>query len=126
MHLMSASLRQELAPWGIHVTCVEPGTISTEIWGKGEAAAEELMAGMSDEHRRLYGRRVSSMNEAVAKQARRGIAPEKVAEAVERALTARRPKAYELVGADARGLTAMQVLLPVRLRDAVIRRALGV
>ena len=32
LEAMTDSLRVELAPWGIHVAVVEPGTIRTPIW----------------------------------------------------------------------------------------------
>ncbi len=35
-------LRLELAPWGIEVVVVEPGTIATPIWKKSAAVADEL------------------------------------------------------------------------------------
>jgi hypothetical protein len=45
--------------------------------------------------------------------------PERVAAAVERQLTRRRMRPRTLVGADARSILAMKVLLPTRLLDAV-------
>lgn len=126
IRLMSASLRQELHPWGIWVACVEPGTIATEIWGKGEAAAEDLTGHMTDEQRSLYGSSLATMRELVGKQAQRGISPDDVAERIEHALFASRPKGYYLIGNDARFLDAMQRVLPVRARDRVLRRLLGV
>ena len=62
----------------------------------------------------------------VGKQAQRGIAPDDVAERIEHALFASRPKGYYLIGNDARFLDTMQRVLPVRARDRVLRRLLGV
>ncbi len=126
IHLMSASLRQELHPWDIWVACVEPGTIATEIWGKGESAAADLTGHMTDAQRSLYGASLATMRDLVGKQAQRGISPDDVAERIEHALFASRPKGYYLVGADARFLDTMQRVLPVRARDRVLRRLLGV
>ena len=36
MEALTDSLRKELRPWGIHVIVVEPGSMATEIWEKGE------------------------------------------------------------------------------------------
>lgn len=124
--LMSASLRQELHPWGIWVACVEPGTIATPIWDKGEAAADDLTGHMTDAQRSLYGASLARMRDLVGRQAERGISPDDVAERIEHALLARRPKGYYLVGNDARFLDAMQRLASVRTRDRVLRRLLGV
>ena len=34
--------RQELRPWGISVSIVEPGSIDTPIWERGERTADEI------------------------------------------------------------------------------------
>ena len=34
--------RQELRPWGISVSIVEPGSIDTPIWERGEGEADEI------------------------------------------------------------------------------------
>ena len=52
MEALTDSLRVELRPWGIKVSLVEPGRISTPIWGKGIATGHELM---KDRHNTLYG-----------------------------------------------------------------------
>lgn len=35
----AASLREELAPWGVHVTCVAPGAVATDLYGASNQAA---------------------------------------------------------------------------------------
>lgn len=55
----------------------------------------------------------------------RAIAPDAVARVVERALTARRPRARYLAGADAHAMVAMGTVLPTRLGDAVGARIGG-
>jgi hypothetical protein len=49
-----------------------------------------------------------------------------VAATIERALTARRPRARYLVGRDARGMILAHALLPSGAFDRVLRRVLGV
>ena len=44
LEAMADALRVELAPWGIHVSIIEPGTIATPIWTKPQPAAEQLPA----------------------------------------------------------------------------------
>ena len=44
---------------------------------------------------------------------------------VERALTARRPRARYVVGADARAMILAQAVLPTRVFDRLMRRAMG-
>ena len=59
------------------------------------------------------------------KTGERGIPPEKVAEKIEHALSARRPRTRYLVGADARGQALAAKLLPDRLLDRIVARATG-
>ena len=84
------------------------------------------MSSMSPDHQALYGTRLSTMRELVARQTQRALAPDDVAGRIEHALTARRPKAYYLIGHDARFLDTMQRVLPVRARDRLLARLLGV
>ena len=118
------ALRMELAPWGIEVSLVEPGAVSTPIWEKGITAADAILAAMPAEARRLYGRAITAMRGVAEREARIGVAPEEVAAAVRHALTASRPRTRYLVGWEARGLALLR-RLPDRLRDQILLRALG-
>ena len=60
-----------------------------------------------------------------ARLAERGAPPERVAKAVEHALTARRPRTRYLVGADARIQVTLDRVLPARAGDAVEARLMG-
>jgi len=42
LEAMADALRVELAPWGMHVVIVEPGTIATPIWSKPQRSADAL------------------------------------------------------------------------------------
>jgi NAD(P)-dependent dehydrogenase (short-subunit alcohol dehydrogenase family) len=95
------SLRVELAPWGIWVSIVEPGTIATPIWRKGAALADEIAAGADPATIELYRPAMEAFRRAAAERARHGIPADEVAKAVEHALGAATPKARYLVGADA-------------------------
>src|SRR4029077_3223066 len=81
--------RQELRPWGISVSIVEPGSIDTPIWERGERTAEEI----ADPRREaLYGQAVESYRKVVRQLAERGITPDKVAAAIEHALSHHHPR----------------------------------
>jgi NAD(P)-dependent dehydrogenase (short-subunit alcohol dehydrogenase family) len=114
-------LRLELMEWGIEVVAIEPGTVSTPIWAKGSSQVDEGLAKMTPEQRSLYGKRLAKMAKVLAQQNDRGVSPEKVADAVEAALTAGRPKTRYLVG-DARLLLSLNTLLPTRLFDKLLYR----
>ena len=121
----AASLRQELRPWGIAVSTVEPGSIDTPIWRKGAEAGEQLAARLPAEAHDLYARPLGAMGEVSAKMSASAIPPERVAEVVERALTSRRPRSRYLVGRDARARFILSRTLPDRAFDALVARMMG-
>jgi NAD(P)-dependent dehydrogenase (short-subunit alcohol dehydrogenase family) len=119
------TFRRELRGWGISVSIVEPGSIATEIWDRGDAAAEEI-GGRSPGRESLYGGALEKYRRTVAGVAGRGVPPERVARAIEHALTAARPRTRYLVGADAKFQARLRHLLPTRLLDRIVARATGV
>jgi NAD(P)-dependent dehydrogenase (short-subunit alcohol dehydrogenase family) len=122
---LSDSLRMELRPLGVHVAVIEPGSVATEIWRKGEEASREAIESMPPEARETYGARLEKMADAAAEAGARGIAPEKVAEVIAHALTASRPRTRYLVGTDARMRGRLKKLLPDRVADTLTLRASG-
>jgi NAD(P)-dependent dehydrogenase (short-subunit alcohol dehydrogenase family) len=122
LEALADSLRVELRPFGVAVAIVEPGSIATPIWRKGADRAQELSEGFEPERAALYAPAVARFRE-VALSRGPGVDPDAVAEAVEHALTASRPRARYLVGRDAH-IRAWVERLPTRLRDRVLARAL--
>jgi NAD(P)-dependent dehydrogenase (short-subunit alcohol dehydrogenase family) len=120
LEAVADSLRVELRPWGIGVTIVEPGSIRTPIWEKGARKADELVTGRVGE---LYGDRIAAFRRFAAKRGAAGAPPEVVAEAIEGALTADRPRTRVLVGRDARIRAGLE-RLPDRARDRLYERLL--
>lgn len=114
--------RQELRPWGIKVAIVEPGSIDTPIWERGERTADELA---TPEREALYGEVVDRYRQVIQDTAERGIPAEKVAEAIEHALTARRPGARYLVGLEAKMGARARMLLPTPIFDRIVRRQMN-
>jgi NAD(P)-dependent dehydrogenase (short-subunit alcohol dehydrogenase family) len=122
---LSDSMRKELHPWDIHVSVIEPGAISTEIWRRGGEAADTTLDRVPAEKRALYADLVSAVRKMARRMDEQGLAPEKVAERIGHALTARRPRTRYVVGTDARIQIALAAVLPDRAFDAVTRRLLG-
>jgi NAD(P)-dependent dehydrogenase (short-subunit alcohol dehydrogenase family) len=117
--------RQELRPWGISVSLVEPGSIATPIWQRGQEEVDSIAARARPGHTDLYGEAIESYREVARKTGERGISPERVAAKIEHALSARRPRTRYLVGADARGQAFAARVLPDRLVDWLVARATG-
>jgi len=114
--------RQELRPWGIAVSIVEPGSIDTPIWERGERTADETA---TPRREALYGRPIERYRKVIRDTAERGIAPEKAAEAIEHALSAKRPRARYLVGREARLAARAKLLIPTRIFDRIIARQMN-
>jgi NAD(P)-dependent dehydrogenase (short-subunit alcohol dehydrogenase family) len=117
--------RQELRSWGISVSIVEPGSIDTPIWERGERIADEVNERSPEHQEALYGKAIERYRRVVKQTAERGIAPDKVAVAIEHALTDSRPRTRYLVGIDAKVQARLKPLLPARLFDRIVARAMG-
>lgn len=118
------ALRVELRSSGIQVALVEPGSVATPIWDKARVEADAVS--IPPELQAEYGSVPAAMRKVLADTARRGVAPELVAQTIERALTAPRMKARYVVGRDAKAMLLVKRLLPDLVFDKVARRALGV
>ncbi|HEY7951011.1 MAG TPA: SDR family NAD(P)-dependent oxidoreductase [Solirubrobacterales bacterium] len=119
-------LRQELRPWKIDVAVIEPGSIDTAIWERGERIADEVSERAHDSQDELYGKTIERFRAAVKRTAERGIPPEKVAKSIAHALTSGRPRTRYLVGADARGQALARRVLPDRAFDALVARVMRI
>ena len=116
------SLRQEVEPFGVKVSIIEPGAIATEIWGKGDRAAPELLEQMGPEMSDLYGERLEQFAALGRKTGASGLPPEAVFEVVEHALTAAKPKLRYIVGREAKAQAAARWLLSDRTMDKLVKR----
>ena len=119
LEAMADALRLELAPFGLRVALIEPGSIATPIWSKPQRTVDEFPA----EAQELYGARVVQFRKRAEAAAREAVPPVEVAKAVEHALTSDTPKARYLVGRDAKRRAAIE-RLPDRLRDKALTRFL--
>jgi NAD(P)-dependent dehydrogenase (short-subunit alcohol dehydrogenase family) len=116
---ISDALRFEVKGFGIDVILIEPGLIKTEF---GATVAKEMGEGDGD-----YAEFNKAVSEATVgvydgPMMRLGGGPETVANKIEKALSARRPKARYPVTASARLALMQKVLLPDRGWD----RAVGI
>jgi NAD(P)-dependent dehydrogenase (short-subunit alcohol dehydrogenase family) len=122
---MADALRVELRPWGIHVSLVEPGPTDTDPWREIGDLVDGMHKAMRPDHQDLYSSHTAGMRRSTARLQGRTAPPDTVARAVERALTARRPRARYPVGADAHAMLVMRAVTPTRLQDALSARIGG-
>ncbi|MFP4322432.1 MAG: SDR family oxidoreductase [Anaerolineales bacterium] len=118
---LNDALRLELRPFGMHVSIIEPGAVRTPIWAKAEGDADAMFADYPPEAWAYYGRTLRWLQKTIPQMG--GMPPERVARAVEHALTARRPRARYVIDWPSR-LRAWLEILPVPLRDWAIARAM--
>ncbi len=125
LEAIADALRVELQPWGMHVALIEPGSIATPIWKKGDDAAAQAASRFPPMADQLYRAAVTAMRKAAGDAARRGVPAETVAVVVEQALTAASPRTRYLVGADAKLRARLNAWVPDRMRDRLFTRLLG-
>jgi NAD(P)-dependent dehydrogenase (short-subunit alcohol dehydrogenase family) len=117
--------RLELRPWGIKVILVEPAMTDTDLWRKAPETLEAEAAEMSAEHRELYAEHLDGMRKTVPRMQKMAKPVDTVAAAIEKALTAARPRARYPVGADVRVQAALSGVTPDRVKDAAFARLTG-
>lgn len=122
---MGEALRGELRPWGIHVATIEPGAIATEIWAKATDGAGAAVAALPERGRELYGDVLGKVSDIVDNVSAGAIAPEKVADAIEHALTSPRPRDRYLIGPDARQQVVARRLLGWKRFDSLLAKRMG-
>jgi NAD(P)-dependent dehydrogenase (short-subunit alcohol dehydrogenase family) len=117
---MSDALRRELMLFGIDLVIIEPGTVNTPMYDKGEK--EDL----SEFQRTEYWEAVQNFQKFIVAEARNnGLPPQRLGEAVHVALTTEKPKArYAVVPRRFKNWTLPR-LLPVRMLDAAIAKQMG-
>ena len=115
----SEALRRELILYGIDVIIVGPGPIATPIWDKAAQADLSLYANTD------YVEAARRAQEYMIRNGKNGLPPERVGEVVWQALTSRNPRVrYAVVGRDVLR-RFMQQILPKRLIDRIVAKALG-
>jgi len=117
LRAMSDALRVELAPWGICVSIIEPGTVHTPLWQRSLGRIQRLEQRLPARATALYGPVFTKMRQFI--EGARGVPPETVAAVIVAALRSKRPRPYYPVGSDARLRLALE-RLPTRLRDFLI------
>ncbi|UUY02311.1 hypothetical protein LRS13_16545 [Svornostia abyssi] len=95
------------------------------MWQTAPEMIEESNAAMAPEYQELYAGHVQGMRKTVRFIQKQASPPETVVAAIEKALTAEKPRARYVVGTDSKAQLVAKALLPTRVFDAVIARGTG-
>ena len=120
------ALRMELRTWRVPVVLVEPAQTDTDMWRTAEDTLEADLARLTPEHRALYAGHIDGARKLIALSQRVATPVEGAAAAIEKALTAKRPRARYVVGAAPKVQSALARVSPSWAMDAVVRKAAGV
>ncbi len=118
---LSDSLRVELRPFSVSVSCLAVGKVDTEVLGKIVSDRDAMIRAADPEIVELYSPLIEFFDREVKDLP--GIAPVEVGRVVARALTTNKPKAHYLVGPGAKKMKNL-ARLPVGLRDWMLRAAI--
>jgi NAD(P)-dependent dehydrogenase (short-subunit alcohol dehydrogenase family) len=113
------ALRIELHASGLSVSLIEPGAIATPLWQKTVADVEAIRQRTAPEALARYAALLATIQRVAASSERKAVSADKVAKAVQHAMTARSPKTRYLVGPETRFWLLLN-LLPDRWRDRLI------
>jgi NAD(P)-dependent dehydrogenase (short-subunit alcohol dehydrogenase family) len=125
LEALSDTLRVELRPWKISVSCIRPGQVRTEIFTKALAALGERARQIPAELLPGYAKLFAKSKQFSKRGANDGIGADVVARAVLKALRARWPRARYFVGFDAKGLNLLRAVVSTGSLDRIMARAMG-
>ena len=116
---LSDALRMEVRPFGIGVSIIEPGLITTRF---GETASATLAGTTAADS--PYKSATDAIEKAIAASYERRMmtaGPEQVARAIEKALTAARPRSRYVITPAARALITVRAASPGKAWDRVVK-----
>ncbi|WP_437653784.1 SDR family oxidoreductase [Sorangium sp. So ce1182] len=116
----SEALRWEVAPFGVHVCLVEPGTFKTEIFFENQRRGAHVSPDGP------YAAMTRVLEQLVLEDAAKAPPPAPVAAAILRLIEGASPPFRTLIGRDARALVALRRVIPDRLFATGIRRLVQV
>lgn len=114
LRALSDALRAELAPAGVFVALVEPGSVKTPIWKKGRESRAQLEQTLGSQAIAYYRDAIDRLFRQTQAAELGAMPVERVTVAILHALTARWPHTNYLVGSKMASLVAT---LPARVRD---------
>jgi NAD(P)-dependent dehydrogenase (short-subunit alcohol dehydrogenase family) len=122
---VSDSMRIEFAPFGVHVSAIAPGSISTPMLDRSPDQLNGLADALPQNLQPLYAHALRAFAKTVASARGLSTSPEKASLTILRAVTAARPRTRYLIGMDAKLLAFLKRTLPDRWMDSITFRMMG-
>jgi NAD(P)-dependent dehydrogenase (short-subunit alcohol dehydrogenase family) len=122
---LADALRVELRRWKLPVVLVEPGPVATDMWSGALEQHDKTLAALSPGHRELYGQTFENARKMLRFMQKQAVPVDKVVRAIEKALTAKRPKARYQVDVGSRVQLVATGMTPTRVLDSILGRAMG-
>lgn len=123
LEAMSDVLRIELAPFGVKVVVIQPGSSATAIWDTGRKHGEATLGSL--ENSGAYQPLVNTiMARAFERQKGTGFRPQLFADLVEKILASADPATRYPIPASTARLIVLRALAPDKLWDRFVRRTL--
>ncbi len=125
---LTNTLRNELAPFGIQVTSIEPGAVKTHMTANSADTTQNIWKEVSQEMNDVYGPHLkeTTTTKMVDMLENSANEPQDVVNEVLALLDKKNWKPSYLVGKDARAMGPMQKLLPSRTFEKVLQKAVGI
>jgi len=120
---LTCTLRNELAPFGIEVTSIEPGAVKTHMTANAEETTKDIWTGIPDEVKAVYEPHLrETTTTKMVEQINAGNDPDYVTDGVLALLEKKTWKPRYLVGKDVK---ALNIMLNV-MTEKAIQKAVGI
>lgn len=124
---LTGTLRNELTPFGIEVTSIEPGAVKTHMTANSEETTRSIWSNMSDKVRKVYEPHLlETTTTKMVEQINNGNDPDYVTEKVLALLGKPKWKPRYLVGRDVNPMKVMLAIMPERAFEKTIQKAVGI
>jgi len=124
---LTNTLRNELAPFGIEVTSIEPGAVKTHMTANAEETTKSIWSNMSQEVKDVYGPHLlETTTVKMVEQINKGNDPDYVTDEVLALLEKKTWKPRYLVGRDVKPMKVMLNLMSERGFEKAVQKAVGI
>lgn len=124
---LTNTLRNELAPFGIQVTSIEPGAVKTHMTANAEETTKNIWSGIPEDVISAYGPHLrETTTTKMVEQINNGNDPDDVTDEVLALLDKPKWKPRYLVGNDVKPMKVMLALMSESAVEKTIQKAVGI